>query len=364
MTQKRRSKGEGSIYYWKKKGLWVSKITLPDGTARVKYGKLQKDVREHHLKALNDQRYGMLPKNDTITFGEFISNYMENVAKHTLRAKTMEANLSLIRSHIVPTIGMIKLVHLRPDHLQTLYSKKLESGLSKRTVQYVHSIIHKILHQALLWGLVVRNVADLVKAPRPTRGKYTVLTPEQVHTFLNVVRSHRYYLIYVLAIYGGFREGEILAISKEDCDLHRGTITVNHTLSVIKGGLQITEPKTEKSRRTVILPRTALAALKEHLNERGGGLIFTTSTDRPISPRNLVRHFKSALKIAGLADMRFYDLRHTSASLLLAAGTNPKIVQERLGHSQIHLTLDTYSHVLHGLQEKAAEDMERILSIA
>lgn len=358
---KRRSRGEGSIYYLDSKGLWVAKITLPDGSRRVKYNKTQKVVRDWLTLTKNEIRQGMLPKDEMITVAEFLKNYMDTVGKHNLRPKTIETYDSLLRLHILPSLGRIKLVQLRPDHLQTLYSNKLDSGLSKRTVQFIHSILHRALDQAFRWGFVFRNVADLVKAPTPTRAKFTALTPDQVHTFLDSVRGHRFYLIYVLAIYGSFREGEILAIHKEDCDTKKGTISVKYSLSTQKGGLKITEPKTEKSRRTVILPKTALDALKHHLKHVDSGLIFTTSTGKPISPRNLVRHFKGAIRKAGLPDMRFYDLRHTSASLLLAAGTNPKLVQERLGHSQISLTLDTYSHVLPGLQEKVAEDMERIL---
>lgn len=361
---KRRSKGEGSIFFHQGKKLWVSKITLPDGSTKVKYGKTQKEVREHHQSALNQLRQGLLVKDDKITVSEFLNRYMESVGKHTLRPRTVEGYSSLIRIHITPGIGHIKLVQLRPDHLQAFYSQKLEAGLSKRTVQLIHSVLHKTLDQAMKWGMVSRNVSDLVQAPKPKKKTYKFFTKDQLNIFLDAVKGHQYYPIYVLAVYCGFWEGEVLGIHHEDIDLTRGVINVRHAVLSLKGGLVVTEPKTESSKRAVTLLETALYVLKKHLEQLKGnqGLIFTTRSGKPISPRNLVRHFKSALKEAGLPDIRFHDLRHSHASLLLAAGVNPKIVQERLGHSQISLTLDTYSHVIPSLQDEAAEKVEDLMS--
>lgn len=361
---KRRSRGEGSLYYSESKKLWVSKITLPDGRRKVKYGKSQKEVREHHQTALNQLRQGILG-DETITTADFINRYMESVGRHNLRPKTIESYTALIRLHIIPDIGKIKIAHLRPDHLQALYSQKLEKGLSKRTVQFIHSIIHKCLDQAMRWGIVPRNVADLVTAPTPQRRPPSIFDSRQVGVFLNAVKDHRFYLIYVIAIYCGLREGEVLGIHVEDVDLQKGVINVNHAVQSLAGkGLVVTEPKTDRSRRSISLSKTPLTLLAKHIEglNRNQGLIFTTSTGHPYSPRNLVRHFKSVLKETGLPNIRFHDLRHTSASLLLAAGVHPKVVQERLGHSTIVLTLDTYSHLIPGMQDRAAEKMEKILS--
>src|SRR5688572_24980572 len=142
---RRRSRGEGSIYFLEKKGLWVSNITLPDGTRKVKYGKLQKNVRSHHLTLLNQLKEGMLPTNDRITLGEFLGNYMETVGKNILRPRTQEMYNSLINVHIVPSLGKIRLAQLGPDQLQNFYSQKLKSGLSRRTVQLLHSTMKTAL---------------------------------------------------------------------------------------------------------------------------------------------------------------------------------------------------------------------------
>lgn len=364
---KRRSRGEGSIYFRESKGLWVAKLTLPDGRNKLKYAKQQKTVRDWLVLQQNQLRQGLLPKNESITLSEYLANYMENVGKHTLRPKTIETNSSIIRIHINPTIGKIKLTQLRPDHLQSLYSQKLEAGLSRRTVHYIHSIIHKALRQAVKWGIVSRNVSDLVDAPSPKRRPPSVYTAEQVQTFLNSVKNDRFYPIYVLAIYGGFREGELLGIHAEDVQLERGIVTVRHAVQYLMGkGVVITEPKTKSSQRSVKLPLTAVKVLEEYLKPLNinQGLIFTTASGKPINPRFLIKKFKDAINKAGLPDIRFHDLRHTSATLLLSANVHPKVVQERLGHSSITLTMDTYSHVIPGMQDEAADKLDLILGEA
>jgi integrase len=206
-------------------------------------------------------------------------------------------------------------------------------------------------------------VADLVHSPSPKRKKFDIWTPEQLNAFLEAVQNHKWYPIYVVAAYTGMRQGEILGIHKADIDLAKGIIHVNHAVqSVIGEGLIVTQPKTESSRRPITLPDTALEVLKEHLENVEDGLIFTTRSGKPISARNIVRHFKRVIEEIGLPEIRFHDLRHTHASLLLKAGVNPKVVQERLGHSQISLTLDTYSHVVPSLQEEAAGKFEEVMS--
>ena len=236
--------------------------------------------------------------------------------------------------------------------------------MSKRTVQYIHAVLHKALNQALKWGLVIRNVIDLVEKPRPKKKTFKTWSADEVNQFLSAVSDHRWYPIYTLAIYTGMRQGEILGLHREDINLEKGVINVRHQVSAIRGqGLVITEPKSEKARRPITLPSSALDILKSHLEliDGGPGLVFTTSTGRPNSPRNILRHFKVVIERTGLPEIRFHDLRHTHATLLLAAGVHPKIVQERLGHSQISLTLDTYSHVIPSLQTEAADQFEAIL---
>jgi integrase len=360
---RRRSRGEGSIFFWKQKGLWVSRLILPDGTPVVKYGKLQKDVREHHLNTLNQIRSGVLPKNEAITVADFMAYYMENVGKNILRPRTLEMYSSFIKVHINPSLGKLRLKDLQPHHLQSFYTKKLESGLSKRSVQLLHSTLRRALKQAVMWGMVPRNVCSLVQAPSPEKKAPAFYTREQLLTLLEAVKDDRFSLVYKLLIYGGFREGEVLGIHVEDCDLVNRVVNVRHAIITLKGGLVVGEPKTKTSRRAVTLPKAVFEDLEKHINQlkRNQGLIFTTRSGKPISPRNFIRHFKSTIEAAGLPELTVHGIRHSHASLLLASGVNPKVVQERLGHASISLTLDTYSHVIPSLQEEAAQKLDKIM---
>jgi len=235
---------------------------------------------------------------------------------------------------------------------------KLEEGLSKRSVQHMHAVIRKTLNEALKAGLIYRNPAALVSAPRPDKKPFSTLTKEQANLFLESIKDHRWYPIYVLAITTGMRQGEILGLHWESIDFKKGTLSIQHTLQYSSGHMTISEPKTASSRRIVSLSPFALNVLKKI--KKDSGLVFTTSTGNYVSARNVIRHFHSALDKAGLPRMRFHDLRHTAATLLLKENVHPKVVQEMLGHSSIMLTLDTYSHILPDIQQEAANKMEKM----
>ena len=361
---KRRAKGEGSLYFNNTSQRWVAQISLPNGKRKSKSHKSQKVVRDWLIAERNKVQQGLFVANTQIKLGEYLERYIDDVARHTLRPRTLESNMGYIKNHIKPQLGNIKLIALRPDQIQRFYTSLLNKGLSKRTVQYIHAILHKALKQALKWGLITKNPSDLVEVPKPDKKRFKIWNPKEVKLFLSTVKNHRWYPIYVIACYCGLRQGEILGIHKRDINLEKGIIQVKYQVQAIRGeGLVITQVKTDKSNRPVTIPTSALTVLKEHLKSvnEDDDLIFTTSTGNPISPRNLVRHFKQVIKELNLPDIRFHDLRHTHASLLLSAGVHPKVVQERLGHSQISLTLDTYSHVIPSLQDEAADKFESLM---
>lgn len=360
---KKRSHGEGTLYHDESNDRWVAQISLPNGKRRTKTNKNKKPLLNWLTEQRSKIRKGTYVTDDKIRLGDFLDRYIEDVAKHSLRPRTLESHSGYVRNHIKPELGHIRLINLRPDHVQAFYTKKLNEGLAKRTVQYMHAILHKALDQAMRWGMVARNVTDLVDVPQPKKKPPKIWNPDQVNTFLKAVENHQYYPIYVLAIYTGMRQGELLGIHKEDVDLEKGILHVRWQVQPIRGkGLTVTPVKTDKSKRPITIPDTALEVLKKHLESVEEGLIFTTSTGNPISARNLYRHYKKVIKKTGLPDIRFHDLRHTHATLLLQAGVNPKVVQERLGHSSVLLTLDTYSHVVPSLQEEAADKVEDILA--
>ena len=351
---RRRQKGEGSIYYSNER--WVAQITLPNGRKRSKSNPNKSVVLDWLITQRSQLQSGLFVADDKVKVGEFLDRYIEDVASHSLRPRSLERNISLVNLHIKPEIGNIRLTALRPDQVQRMYSKKLREGLSARTVEYIHAVLHKALKQAVKWGMVIRNVTDLVEKPKPKRKIFKTWNPDQVKQFLSAVEDHRFFRLYLLAIYTGMRQGELLGLHYED--ISNCTIHVKRQVSAIPGqGLVITEPKTEKSRRPISISTEVAEAIGA-----GEGLIFQTSSGRPVSPRNVLRHFKQVIAQEGLPDIRFHDLRHTHATLLFKAGVHPKIVQERLGHSQISLTLDTYSHVIPSMQEEAVEKLDELLS--
>jgi integrase len=360
----RRTKGEGTIYFNRTSKRWVAQITLPNGQRKSKTSKRQKVVQDWLINQRKKANDGLYVTDEQIKLGDFLDRYLADVAAHTLRPRTYERYVDIINNHIKPELGNSKLSALRPEQVQALYSKKLNNGLSANTVRFIHAVLHKALFQALKWGLVSRNVSDLVDKPKTESKTFKTWSVDEVNRFLDAVVDHRWYPIYVLAIHTGLRQGELLGLHRDDIDLEKGVINVRHQISSIRGqGLTITEPKTDKAKRPVILPPSALEALKPYLEviDSSPGLIFKTSTGKPISPRNILRHFKQVIDQVKLPEIRFHDLRHTHATLLFAAGVHPKVVQERLGHSQISLTLDTYSHVIPSLQSEAAEQFEAIL---
>jgi integrase len=358
-VRKKRAHGEGSIFQ-DSRGYWVGDVTLPSGKRKRKYAKTQKAVKDWLQSEREAIKSGLWIGDEKITISELLDRYFNDVAVHTLRPKTIESYESIIRLHLKPEIGNVKLSALTPAHLQTLYSNKIQSGLSKRTVQYIHAVIHRALKQALKWGLTVRNVADAVDAPKVKKTAPTTLTQAQIASLLDAADGWLKTIL-VLAITTGMRQGELLGLHWED--ISGSEIHVRHTTQTLyKKGIVISEPKTDRGKRTITLPEIAVKALQEYQQVMSDktGLVFHTSTGKPISARNLIRGFQTVLEKAGLPHIRFHDLRHTSATLLLIAGVHPKVVQERLGHSRIDMTLDTYSHVVPSLQEDAAEKMNKL----
>ncbi len=246
------------------------------------------------------------------------------------------------------------------------------TGVSPRTVTYARAVLRKALNQAVKWGQVPRNVVTLVDAPRAKRHQITPLTPDQGRALLTAVQGHRLEGLYRVALSLGLRLGEALGLRWEDIDLDTGTLRVAVALQRRKGSRELVEPKTQQSRRTLPLPQVLISALKTHrtrqLEERlaaapawhDQGLVFPSTVGTPIEPRNLTRHFKSVLQAAELPNIRFHDLRHTAASLLVAQGVHPRVVMEILGHSQISLTMNTYAHVLPQAQREATAYMDTL----
>ena len=375
---KKRGNGEGSIHR-RKGGGWCAQYTVYTAIGRKRrtlYGKTRQEVAAKLAKALSDREGGITFDADNLRLGDYLQRWLEDSKKGSVKRVTYEGYARQVRNHLVPTLGRIKLKALTPAHLRGLYREKTETGLSARTVGYIHATIHNALEQAVKDGLLPRNVADAVKPPQLCKEEIQPLTPAQTKSLLEAVEGDRFEALYVLAVTAGTRQGELLGLKWEDIALDRGLLQVRRTLSGTNGGEPVfSDPKTAKGRRSVKLTARAVKALKRHrerqLKERedvaglwqNHGLVFPTQVGTPMSRHNLVaRYFKPLLKRAGLPEIRFHDLRHTCATLMLAVGANPKVAQETLGHANVTITLDTYSHLLPTMQDEVAEKVNELLS--
>jgi integrase len=379
---KSRANGEGDVFPRKNK---AGKITSyrgayvgPDGKRRYVSGKTKEEARKKLRQARGDaEERGLVFDADHHEVGEYLDRWLSDSVRDTVKATTFERYEQITRLHLKPALGRVKLKALTPAHVRGLYREKLEAESSARTVRYIHTTLHKALKQAVMDSLIPRNDTEAVKPPQPSREEMRPLTPEQAKLSLQVAHDtgDRLEALYVLAIHTGLRQGELLGLKWDDVDLEDGSLQVRRTLTITKDGPVFTSPKTTDSRRSVKLTSKAMEALKHHLERQLGeidrvsslwsehGLIFASDMVAPLNRHNLTRRsFKPLLKRAGIPQVRFHDLRHTCATLLLTRDVNPKIVSEMLGHSFISITLDTYSHVLPNMRDQVAAAMEEALS--
>jgi integrase len=382
MMIRNRANGEGTVYARKNRqgkiigyrgSYWIQ---TPQGPKRrYVYGKTKTEAIKQLRKAATDRDGGLAFDPQNLKLGEYLNKWLNGSVRGTVRQRTWERYEQIARVHIKPTLGSVKLQALTSIHVRELYSEKLDSGLAPRTVQYVHTTLHKALKDAVADGLIPRNVTEGIKAPRPEKHEMNVLSPDQARSFLEAACGDRFEALYVVAVHCGLREGELLGLRWDDVDLEAGTLSVRRTLSESKEKGYIFEPPKNGKGRSVRLSQTASEALTSHLKrqlrylEEAGdqykdqGLIFPSERGTPMNAKNLTaRSFKPILKRASLPDIRLHDLRHTCATLLLARGVHPKFVQELLGHATISITLDTYSHVLPSMGDQTATEMENALS--
>jgi integrase len=282
----------------------------------------------------------------------------------------------MINCHLIPSLGHVFVQKLTPQHVQAFYAQKLKEGLKPRSISVIHGILHTALENAVKWSLVSRNVASLVSVPRAEVHEVHPLTSDEAHKLIEAARGHWFEPILILAVTTGMRRGELLGLRWDDVDLKRGMLHVRRTMNKYSGhdvyagyGVVENDPKTRTSRRRILLPDVAINALKDqHVLQdaarlkagdkwQGKNLVFADQCGDFLNPQRVVRHFQSLLGKSGLPHMRFHDLRHSAATILLTMGVHPKVVQELLGHSTIAMTMDTYSHLLPSVQRDAVDKM-------
>jgi integrase len=358
MRRKRRGRGEGSVYPLPD-GRWAASVSLglkPNGkrrrrvvTARTKALVLEK------LKGL-----GLLPGDvTTFTVRGFLAHWLKSAG---LNPTTHEKYERVVRLHIAPRIGHLKLSALAPLHVQTLYAEL--KGMDTRPVA---TALGSALAWAVQMGLVPHNVARDVKRPRVEEKELAVWTADEVQRFWRHTKKDRLHALYVTAVGTGMRRGELLGLEWADVDLDAARLSVRRQWTRLTGSkFVLKECKTKKSKRRIDLPGFVVDALREHrkrmLKEGNAGApVFCTRRGTHVWPNWLTRVWKPLLQAAGVPHVRLHDLRHCSATLMLLAGVHPKVVSERLGHSTVAQTLNRYSHVLPTMQAEAAQKLDRML---
>lgn len=370
----RRANKEGSVYFRKSDKKWVASITLENGKRKVVYASTQKEAIRKRNALIREQEQGRIVTQPNQTVAQYL-DYWLSIYKQSVRPRSYERYEQIIRLHLVPVIGKIRLDKLLPQHVQSLYRQKQEEGLSTNTILVIHGMLHRALKSAVKWGLVSQNVCDSVEVPRKTRYQIHPLSLEQTQKFLDTVRGHKNEALFVLAVATGMRRGELAGLKWQDVDLDKKELHIRRSLvrvpTKMGGGYVEAEPKTEESRRSILFPDFAAEALKAHYkrqqeikNQAGDfwqerDYVFCTPLGEHIDPgHDILEEFKKLLKRAGLPDVRFHDLRHGAATTLLGMGIHPKIVQERLGHHDIGTTMDIYSHVLPTMQEGVMKQLD------
>jgi integrase len=299
------------------------------------------------------------------TVSTFLDRWLEDVVRPDRTPNTYRSYEGVIRCHINKHIGGVRLADLRGVQVQALYSAMERDGASPRLRQLAHAVLRRAMSQAVRWNLISANPCDAAERPRVRRKEVSTLTPDEIKVLLKTAKSHRLSALFVMAVGTGMRQGELFALTWPEIDLDAGVVNVQHTLEEIDGRFRLKEPKSAAGRRRVDLPTFVVKALREHRKRmlaegHVSGPVFCDRHGGWLRKSNLIRQiFKPMLEKAGLPDVRFHDLRHGHATWMLTLGEHPKVVQERLGHSQISLTLDTYSHVLPSVQRAAAENLNR-----
>jgi integrase len=371
----RRGKGEGSIRK-RPDGRWEASVEIEaePGIARRRkyiYGRTRREVQERLVVYLNELQDGTAAKPNRETVARYLEHWLE-LKRLSVKPRSLEFYTHYVRAHIIPHVGKVQLTKLSEKQIETMYAQ-LHVKLAAQTVQHCRAVLRNALNHAVRRRLIPRNPATLAEAPRVPRHEIKPLGAEEVKRFLTEAQEDRLCALYLLAVTSGLRQGELYGLRWSDIDFPREAIRVNATLHRQVKAWELAEPKSATSRRMVAIPRFVIEALKEHrkrqVEERLASrawqeneLVFCSIRGTPLRPQNVQRRsFKPLLRKAGLPDIRFHDLRHTAASLLLRAGEHPKVVQERLGHSSIALTMDLYSHLIDNMQAAAAEKLQRLL---
>ncbi|HHY47493.1 MAG TPA: site-specific integrase [Firmicutes bacterium] len=339
----------------------------------------KRDAEKEMIRLMHELETGMYVEPSKLTVAQWFRQWFE-MQKDRLSPTTRNRYRTIIELRLIPKLGQIPLEKLRAMHLQQFYADiererfdNKEGKLSPASVRYHHAVIHRGLAAAVKLKVLQQNVADYVEPPKILRQTVKILTNEQVTALLEDAKTTPHYAPLLLAVTTGMRRGEIYGLKWQDIDLDKGIITVSRTIVYTpQDGIIFKATKSRRGTRQITIPPITIEALRRHKEEQDKrkaicgdiyvdmDLVFDRGDGRPHHPDSITMWFRKFLRKHGISDVSFHKLRHTHASLLLNAGINPKVIQERLGHSSISVTMDIYGHLMPGMQEQAADKTEEI----
>ncbi len=373
----RRGRNEGSISK-RSDGRWEARLTLADGKRKSFYGKTRKEVAAKLRDALADQAKGLTIAPEKMTVTRYLEQWLADIAQRVDPSTHIKYSLH-VHQYLSPGLGKLRLSQLSAADVQRLYTD-LAAHLSPTTIRLTHTTLHGALDQALRLELVQQNVSERVTLPRVVKREMQPLSEAEANQFLEACAGHPDEALFALAITTGMRQGELLGLRWQDVNLDKAELTVVMALQEYRGttrrkSFRLAEPKTAHSRRRIALSKdVALPALRAHRARQmegrlvigpdwqDQGLVFPDGFGEIRMPQTVYYQFKKLLKKAGLPAIRFHDLRHTAATILLLRGVNVKLVSEMLGHADIALTLRVYGHLLPHTHEQAAAMMDEVFA--
>ncbi len=371
---KKRGNNEGSIHK-RNNGTWRAMVSV-QGKRLSFSAKTKREGQAWLRQMLEEIDYGLTYDSAQTTLAKFMDEWLISV-EPTIRFNTFKQYSQTAQLHILPVLGQLKLRDLKPEKIQQLYNQMVKTGISLRTVQLVHSVLHRCLVHAVKLGVISRNPDDATTPPKPKPSEMNFFDETQIQQFLITARTKnvRFFALYHLAVATGMRQGELLGLKWSDLDWEQCLLQVQRQLTIKKGGgFKFTAPKTKAGTRRLNLGESSLRALKDHrqkqyLEMQAAGdewqdndIIFPSSIGTPFNRDNLRKRFKRIVKDAGLPAIRFHDLRHTAATLMLNNGIPVIVVSRRLGHARPSITLDIYGHLIPDKQKEVALLMDHLLT--
>lgn len=355
---KRRSRGEGTIYQ-RPDGLWCAQITLPDGKRKTHYNKVQKVVRDWLTEQRQSVSSGDWSNSADMTLGAFLERYLADTAAKRVRPQTLLSYEQAARIHIIPALGKMKLAALQPQHIQQFYSGLT---LAPGSVNIIHGVLRQALKQAEAWNMIGRSPMPYVRPPKAKGVRHVrMLTEEEYQTVLQAWAGHWMRTATILSQTTGMRRGEIVGLHWPEVDLENKFIHVRYGVVLVGRETVLAEPKTEKANRKISLPQKAIDALIEHkrIQTKPGDLLFPSRTGGLTNPETVTTLWGNLMEKLGLQGATFHGLRHLHGTILMEAGISAKVVQERLGHATVGVTLGIYSHVTPKLERAAADVIDQ-----